>query len=302
MKWEVGLEQKLSVAGQIRLISKEEMKRDYRMRRAPIAVFGNHYLSQDYSPEVFHYPNHIAIHPETSDIYICDGGNNRVQVFNESFEFVFQFREIMNMPVGICVEINKIYVTQFRYNCLNVYSIRGNYLKSVGRYGENPLEFDGPRGLDVSSDKARIYVAENNNNRIQCLNLALKFISFIDDIDRPEDVKLTPHEVVVLSSGSPCVSLYSYSHQLIRKMIPWGEGNPIGHPAALILDESLNILIADGPSHCVCVFSFDGALIHRFGNRGEERGEFIVPTGLTIDDEGSIIVASHNREHCLQVF
>ena len=34
-------------------------------------------------------------------------------------------------------------------------------------------------------------------------------------------MKLTPEEIVVLSN--PCVSLYSYSHQLIREIIPCGE-------------------------------------------------------------------------------
>ena len=119
---------------------------------------------------------------------------------------------------------------------------------------------------------------------------------------RPEDVTLTPIEIVLLSSGGLCVSLYSYSHQLIRKMIPRRESNPIGYPAALILDKSLNILIADSTRHLVCVFSFDGALLHRFGSKGEKRGEFKYPTGIAIDDEGRIIVVSQNREHCLQVF
>ena len=198
--------------------------------------------------------------------------------------------------------MNKVYVTHWGSHCLNVYSKEGKIVKSIGRKGNNQLEFVGPRGLDVSTYKARIYVTEYSNNRIQCLKLDLQFFAFIDDIFRPEDVKLTPNEIVLLSSDSPCVSLYSYSHQLIREMIPCGEGDPIGHPAALILDKSLNILIADSARHCVCVFSFDGALIHRFGDRGEKRGELIHPTGIAIDDEGRIFVASQNPEHCLQVF
>ena len=116
------------------------------------------------------------------------------------------------------------------------------------------------------------------------MNLDLKFISCIFDIYQARDVKLTTNEIVLLSSGSPCVSLYSYSHQLIRKMIPRGEGNPIDNAAALILDKSLNILIADSTRHCVCVFSFDGALIHIFGGRGEKRGEIIHPTCIAIGD------------------
>ena len=114
-----------------------------------------------------------------------------------------------------------------------------------------------PAGID----KDRIYITEFENARVQCLDLNLKFNSFIDNVLGARDVKLTSDEIVVLSSRNPCVSLYTYSHQLIREMIPRGEGNP----SFLILDKSLNILITDFESHRFSVFSFGVELIHRFG-------------------------------------
>ena len=134
------------------------------------------------------------------------------------------------------------------------------------------------------------------------MNLDLRFNSFINDIYGAIDVKLTSNEIVVLSSRNPCVSLYTYSHQLIREMIPRGEGNPIIKPVSLLLDKSLNILITDYDMHCVSIFSFEGELIHRFGKEGEKRGDLINPRGITIDVEGRIIVASDNPENCVQVF
>ena len=300
LEWEVELEQKLSLAGEIRLIAKE-ITRDYRKVGDPIAVFGKH-NNKDSSPGMFYFPNLMAVHPKDNHIYICDGDNNRVQVFNKSFEFVSQFSERMSVPVGICIGMNEIYVTQWASGCLNVYSTGGEYLNSVGTVGTNRLEFYEPSGLDVSSDRGRIYVAEYSNSRIQCLNLDLKFISFIDGTYRAVDLKLTPNEIVILSSDTPCVSLYSYSHQLIREMIPHGEGNPIGDAAGFMLDKSLNILITDYTRHCVCIFSFEGALIHTFGTRGVARGEFINPTGIAIDNDGRIITVSRNADHCLQVY
>ena len=63
------------------------------------------------------------------------------------------------------------------------------------------------------------------------------------------DVKLTSDEIIVLSLRKPCVSLYTYSHQLIREIIPRGEGNPVLLPTFLILDSSSNILITARASH-----------------------------------------------------
>ena len=129
----------------------------------------------------------------------------------------------MNGPTDICIKHSKVYVTQFTSNLLTIYSTDGKYLKSVGGKGKNHLEFDGPRGLDISAELNRMYIAKSENGRIQSLNLDLSFHSIIDDIYGARDVKLTPEEIIVLSTRSPCVSLYSYSHQLIREMIPCGK-------------------------------------------------------------------------------
>ena len=301
LEWDVELEKKLSVAGEIRLNSVKEGIRDYKEIGDPVAVFGKH-SKKESLPGVFCYPHTIAINPVNNSIYICDVGNSRVQVFNKSFEFVFLFSEKMNTPFGICIKQNKVYVTQFSSHCLNVYSTEGKYLNSVGVKGKKELEFDQPRGLDISTDRDGIYLAEYENARIQCLNLNLTFNSFIDNIYGVRDVKLTSDEIVVLSLRNPCVSLYTYSHQLIREMISKGEGNPVVSPYSFILDKSFNIFIADFGIHCVSIFSFGGELIHRFGKEGEKRGALIEPTGITIDVEGRIIVASKNPEHCVQVF
>ena len=301
MKWDVELEKKLSVVGEIRLNAVKKGIRDYKEIRNPVAVFGKH-SEEGSSPGVFRFPQGIAINPVNYSIYICDFGNNRVQVFNNSFEFVFQFSEKMMTPVGICIKHNKLYVTQSSSHCLNVYSTEGNYLNSVGVKGKKKLEFDHPRGLDISTDRDIIYIAEYENDRIQCLISNLKFKSFINNIYGAIDVKLTSNKIVVLSLRNPCVSLYTYFHQLIREMIPWGEGNPVVDPYSLILNKSLNILITDFGRQCVSIFSFGGELIHRFGVEGENRGDLINPRGITIDVEGRIIVASENPEHCVQVF
>ena len=300
MEWDVELEKKLIVAGEIRLNAVKEGIRDYKEIGDPVAVFGNH-SEEVSSPGVFYYPTAMAINPVNNSIYICEG-NNRVQVFNKSFEFLFQFSDKMKEPVGICIKQNKVYVTQFISHCLNVYSTEGKCIKSVGVKGKNELEFDRPRGLDISTEKDRIYIAEYENDRIQCLNLNFEFNSFINNIFGAIDLKLTSNEIVVLSLRNPCVSLYTYSHQLIREMIPRGEGNPVVIPVSLLLDNSSNILITDYGRHCVSIFSSGGELIHRFGKEGENRGNLINPRGITIDVGGRIIVASENPDHCIQVF
>ena len=301
LEWDVDLEKKLSLAGEVRLNAVKGL-REYKEIGCPVAVFGKHSKEDRYTPGVFSHPLGIAINPTNNYIYICDLGNDRVQVFSKSFEFVFQFNEKMGRPAGICIQQNKVYVTQFSSHCLNVYSTEGKYINSVGVKGTNELEFDGMRGLDISTDKGRIYLTEFGNDRVQCLNLSLGFVSFINDIYGAKDVKLTSDEIVVLSLRNPCVCLYSYSHQVIREIIPRGKSKSVSSPCSFSLNKSLHILITDFTHHCVFVFSYGGVLIHRFGKEGKKRGSFIDPRGIAIDAEGRILVTSRNSHNCIQVF
>ena len=303
LEWDVELEKKLIVAGEIRLNAVKEAIRDYNEIGDPVAVFGKLNRQESSSTGVFCYPKGIAINPVNDSIYICDSGNHRVQVYDKSLKFVLELSENMKSPVGICIKQRNLYVTQYGSHCLNVYSTGGKYLDSVGEKGKKELEFDQPRGLDVSTVKDRIYIAEFGNERIQCLYLDnLKFNSFIEDISGAKDVKLTSNEIIVLSNRNPCVSLYTYSHKLMCEIIPCGQGDPILTPYFLILDGSSNILITDYGNHSVSVFTFEGELLHRFGREGEDRGEFIMPAGIAIDSLSRILVVSDNPNHCVQIF
>ncbi|KAI6653173.1 RING finger protein nhl-1-like isoform X1 [Oopsacas minuta] len=302
LEWDELLEKKLGETGRLRLNPRKNKTPNYKNVSQPVEVFGRH-STKDKSSGVFCYPARIAIDPVTNYIYICDNGWDRVQVFNSFYDFVFLFDHKMGGPAGICIAQDKVYVTQYCSCCMNVYSMRGQLLHSVGGKGKNELEFDCPSGINISIDKNSIYIAELHNNRVQCLNLNLSFNSFIPDIYGARDVKLTSTEVVVLCISDPCLIIYNYAHQSIRHMmITKGEGKLVIHPVCLFVDESGNILITDFEAHCVCVFSHEGELIHKIGKEGQQRGEFIQPAGICINQEGRLLVSSENPNHAIQIF
>ena len=298
LEWDVDLEGMLSRTGFIRV---REVP-DYKEKGNPIMVAGKHRDNTSSTPGEFCSPRSIVIDSETNNIYVCDGGNNRVQVFNESLEFLFTFSDEMNSPFGICINLNRVYVTQFRANSLTVYSTEGKYIQSVGKEGIKELEFVHPRGVAVSTVNNLIYICDYCNNRIQCLNLDLTFNSFILKVNLPRDIKLTPQDIVVLKARSPCIQFYDYSHQLIREIITRGEGNQAINPLYFCLDREFNILITDFSANIVLIFSNGGELLYKLGKGAEGRGHFINPTGIATDGEWRIIVVSWNPEHCVQIF
>ena len=298
LEWDRNLEGILRKAGSIRVRGVA----DYKEKGDPIKVAGKHRDKTSSTPGEFSWPRSIAVDSDTNNIYICDGSNNRVQVYNESLEFLFTFSDWMKVPIGICIYLHKVYVTQYETNSITVYSTEGRYLESVGRRGNKELEFQFPRGVAVSNVNDIIYICEVNNHRIQCLKLDLTFNSFIPNIINPFDIKLTPQNIVILIFGSPCIQFYDYSHQLIRELITQGEGNQVIRPYYFCLDRYFNILLTDLSADCVMIFSNRGELLHKFGKRGEGRGDLISPAGIATDGEGRIIVVSRNPKRCIQIF
>ena len=298
LKWDESVFDKLCEIGYIEVSDFAP----YEYKVDPLMVACKHSSSKSTLPGVFYCPGPVAIDSETDNVYICDSLNDRVQVFTKNLEFIFDFKEKMDWPAGICINHSKVYVTQYMSDSLNVYSTEGKFLNSVGKEGKGKLEFDWPRGVAVSNEKRRIYICDSDNARIQCLNLDLTFHSFIEDIPYPRDVKLTSDEVVVLTLGDMCVIYYNYSHQLIRQIIPRGEENLVKDPCYFCVDKANNILMTDFATNCVLIFSNRGELIHKFGQKGKYRGEFIGVEGIALDSEDRIIVASKNPNHCTQLF
>ena len=307
LEWNDDFENKLSTLGTIRVNAEKKSSKlepDYKKKGIPLAVFGKHIIGGSTAPGVFAYPETIIIDATTDHFYVCDYGNDRVQVFNKSFQFLSMFSEKMCGPYGICIFQHKVYVTQTLGHYFNIYSRECKLLSSVGKKGSGGLELNSPRGITVSTEWSRIYICEYMNNRVQCLNLDLTFNCFIPDILGATAVKLTAEEIVVLCQGNPCIRIYNASHQLSRQMISKGEEdiNQMKHPYCFFLDSNLNILMTDFKRHCVSIFSSSGELIHEFGKEGEEKREFVQPRGITMDSEGRIVVISSNPNHCIQLF
>ncbi|KAI6645900.1 NHL repeat containing protein [Oopsacas minuta] len=289
-EWDLTLEAKLRKTGKI--IVREIP--DYKAKGIPLRESGKCIEKFSTRGGEFNSPESCAIHPQSNNIYVCDFGNNRVQVFSESLNYLFDFENKMVNPADICILGERVYITQSSVNILSVYSIEGRYILSVGRKGNGQLEFDWPTGLAVSSEKNIIYVCDVRNNRFQCLNMDFSFNSYILNVIAPLDIKLTPQSVITLKRGSPSISFYNYSHELIREIVTLGENNQLMKPLYFSLDVENNILIADVKTECVMVISNTGEMLHRFGNVKDGKRHFINPYAVAIDSKNRLIVLSHN--------
>ncbi|KAI6655651.1 E3 ubiquitin-protein ligase TRIM71-like [Oopsacas minuta] len=277
---------------------------DYKIKQLPTSYCCKK-ISNQKAPGEFNSPKSIAIHYKSERIYVADRENNVVQVFRcDTGDYLFMFGNKMNKPRGICIFQDKVFVTQLFDHCINVYSLEGILIQSVGSHGSGEVQFSYPQGLDVSIRNLNVYVCEYGNNRVQILTPDLKFHSMlgIGIFHRTRDIKITRDRIIVLDESDPCVFLFNSDHNIINRLITRGDAKQTMNPVSFDIDRDYNIILSDYSNHCVYVFNIDGEQIHKFGKYGQGIGEFTNPWGVALDNKGHIIVVCEKTTACLQFF
>lgn len=117
------------------------------------------------SPGSFMFPNGVAV-ASNGDVYVSDGDNRRVQVFNPKGDFV-RFMDTSGVPRGIAIDSKqRIYVADALAHMIGVYDLKGRSLTTFGSRGYGPGQFNYPN--DITLDKGgRIYISDRENDQIQ---------------------------------------------------------------------------------------------------------------------------------------
>ena len=66
-------------------------------------------------------------------------------------------------------------------------------------------------------------------------------------------------------------------------------------PRGVAINQRGEVIVAEGSGHCVSIFSPAGEKLRSFGSRGSGHGQFNVPYGVAVDDDGNILVVDRNN-------
>ena len=133
----------------------------------------------------------VAISPFNGDIYVADGDNSRVEVFDSAGDYLSQFGTSGTGPgefsfsyaLAIDPSSGAIYVTDAGnqvgvQDCrVEEFSPTGGYLSQFGSCGSGPGEFGYPDGIALSPTTGDIYVTDRNNNNVQIFNSSGQYLS-----------------------------------------------------------------------------------------------------------------------------
>ena len=113
-------------------------------------------------PDYFYQPNDVVVAPN-GDIFVGEGhggANSRILKFSKD----------------------------------------GKFIKSIGKKGSGPGEFDQPHALAFDS-KGRLIVGDRGNNRIQILDQEGKFISETAEFGRPSGIWIDKNDVLYVADS-----------------------------------------------------------------------------------------------------
>jgi len=209
-------------------------------------------------PTQFSYPTGLALGPG-GDLYVADGGNNRVSRFTPD----------------------------------------GQLVDSFGGFGGAPGQFRGPDHLSFSPVNGDLYVADKSNHRIQRFTPDGDFVlewgslgTGPGQFDIPWGVHVDASgDVWVTSRDQQRLQKFTESGTFLGE---WGvDGTGPGQfrkPHGILTDEQGNMYVGDVVRHDVQKFDSSVQYQLQWGGPGSEPGQFLHPH-VSLFAHGGIVVA-----------
>jgi DNA-binding beta-propeller fold protein YncE len=122
----------------------------------------------------FLFPN-AAVSDSQGRVYITDGNNGRISVWDGIGNFLFHFGmgsgdDALSLPRGAMIDgRDRLYVVDALGQNVNVYDVSGfepNFLFKFGDWGLGDGLFNYPNDIALDTS-GRLYIADRENNRIQ---------------------------------------------------------------------------------------------------------------------------------------
>eukprot|EP01096_Ripella_sp_DP13-Kostka_P017962 TRINITY_DN952_c0_g1_i1.p1 TRINITY_DN952_c0_g1~~TRINITY_DN952_c0_g1_i1.p1 ORF type:complete len:419 (-),score=115.46 TRINITY_DN952_c0_g1_i1:93-1268(-) len=151
-------------------------------------------------------PCGIAVDPVTGFVVVCDTYNNRVHVFNTSFqaERMFGSRGTSNglfaSPLALTVDHNGHYfVCDTGNHRVQVFDAAGTRIKTFGSEGVGNGQFKNPSGIAVDR-QGNVFVCDSHNHRVQVFDLNWKHLRSIGSEGSAPDQLFYPVGLSVVSN------------------------------------------------------------------------------------------------------
>ena len=266
---------------------------DYSLKLRPV------WSREGTGPGEIKDPFQIAIDNSAQNIFVADNGANRIQVFNEEGNYLYQI-PTPEYPKGIALTEEHIFVSAKG----QLFKIRKSNNESVKSVQTEEIVC----GIDIDRNR-NIYGCDILNNSVIVFDNNLKFLkrikletSQIEFNTRTHSIKLYKDSMYVMFGLHPPfhLQIFSLEGELVRYLIPTSE---IEWSFFFSIDRLGNIIVADWWENRIKIFSKEGELLHIIDSdvlTGDLK--FYHPRGVAINKKNTIIIAHRNKECSLIAF
>ena len=142
-------------------------------------------------------------------LYVCDRGNDRVQILNTELEYVNSFgchgdRDgQFDYPNDIAQDrAGNLYVTDSRNNRVQVFDCKGQFLSTFSKKGAASEQLKFPRGVCVGSDQL-VYVCDYRNKCVSVFKTSGEFVTSFGQFSNPAGIVIDDDGFVYVSDHVP---------------------------------------------------------------------------------------------------
>ena len=230
------------------------------------------------------------------DIMVAEGARNCITIFNKKGEKIKSIKRTtlgkFRKPYGVAIS-NDGHILVTDKHRLQKLTTDGVCVQSVGssNHGNEPLEFNCPKGIAVHHTTGEIFIVDYGNSRIQVFNGAdLSFSHTIrhENIKRPLDIAVDSEGYLYITCiDTTKVYKFTTTGQYIHTIATNNNSTYIW-----LAIHHKHIYITDSYNDRVLIYGTNGTQLHSFGTRGN----FPVdsrPTGITVDTSGNVYVCDY---------
>ena len=240
-------------------------------------------------------------------IYVLDGVNNRVKVFDSSGSPAFTFGKRgktdgkFNFPMGIGIDDNnRIYIADSGNHRVQVFRNNGDFLMQFSTETHKGIKPSDPADITVNSSLKKCYVTDNDNHCVMVFQQdtgkllktvgvmgmekkEFRFPFFID-----ADTKGNIYIVEVINTR---VKVLDPDANYLYCIGGWGvEPSEFYRPKGVAVDPQNRIFVSDSYMGVIQVFDNNGSFLAVLGNEKGELLKFKTPTGIFIDKKMRLYV------------
>ena len=232
-------------------------------------------------------------------IFLCNILVLYAQTFTETGRFGGSGGENGKLNAPLAIEIsadNIVYVVDTGNNRLQLFNLRGEFIRSAGGFGFNREQFDAPRDIWVNS-LINIYISDYNNQRLQRYDRQLNFISSLIN-NEGQDVAFQFAEVASCAVNSQN-DLFLVDHgdykvikfkrdgsaERVFGRFDSGDGE-LELPEQIVMWGADKVVVSDTGQSALIVYDLFGNFLMRLLN-----DDFKAPRGLDVSPDKNIFVA-----------